>query len=206
MSTFVKKHLYKLILLGDSGVGKTSIIRQYINRKFSTQYKATIGADFITKDMIIDNTHITLQIWDTAGQERFQSLGVAFYRGSDCAILVFDLSDHTTFDRLDTWRDEFLIHASPHNPEKFPMILLGNKSELQCDVTQLRINKWIKQRDNITYFPVSAKHNLNIDSAFKKATDMTYEYATNDMNDIINEDVISLTHVHVDLSNDSCKC
>ncbi len=74
--------LLKVIILGDSGVGKTSLMNQFVNDKFSKQYKATIGADFLTKEILIDDKLVTMQIWDTAGQERFQSLGVAFYRGA----------------------------------------------------------------------------------------------------------------------------
>ncbi|KAJ8910435.1 hypothetical protein NQ315_012577 [Exocentrus adspersus] len=83
-----KKVLLKVIILGDSSVGKTSLMNQYVNRKFSNQYKATIGADFLTKEVTVDDRTVTMQIWDTAGQERFQSLGVAFYRGADCCVLV----------------------------------------------------------------------------------------------------------------------
>lgn len=82
-----KKVLLKVIILGDSGVGKTSLMNQYVNKKFSNQYKATIGADFLTKEVQVDDRTVTMQIWDTAGQERFQSLGVAFYRGADCCVL-----------------------------------------------------------------------------------------------------------------------
>lgn len=71
------------------------------------------------------------QIWDTAGQERFQSLGVAFYRGADCCVLVFDVTSTTSFKDLDSWRDEFLIQASPRDPENFPFVVLGNKVDLQ---------------------------------------------------------------------------
>lgn len=71
------------------------------------------------------------QIWDTAGQERFQSLGVAFYRGADCCVLVFDVTQPSTFKTLDSWRDEFLIQASPRDPENFPFVLLGNKVDLE---------------------------------------------------------------------------
>merc|ERR1739848_359880 len=89
-----KKVLLKVIILGDSSVGKTSLMNMYVNRKFNNQYKATIGADFLTKEVMVthngDQRLITMHIWDTAGQERFQSLGVAFYRGADACILVFD--------------------------------------------------------------------------------------------------------------------
>ncbi len=72
-----------------------------------------------------------IQIWDTAGQERFQSLGVAFYRGADCCVLVFDVTAPNTFKTLDSWRDEFLIQASPRDPENFPFVVLGNKIDLE---------------------------------------------------------------------------
>lgn len=92
---------------------------------------ATIGADFLTKEVIVDDRVVTMQIWDTAGQERFQSLGVAFYRGADCCVLVFDVTAPNTFKNLDSWRDEFLIQASPRNPEQFPFVVLGNKVDLE---------------------------------------------------------------------------
>lgn len=123
---------------GDS-VGKTSLMNQYIQKKFTKEYKATIGADFLTKEIEIDDKRVTMQvrprrrcftnrrnecpvtalpnasacpqIWDTAGQERFQSLGVAFYRGADCCVLVYDVNNMKSFEDLDHWRDEFLIQV-----------------------------------------------------------------------------------------------
>lgn len=74
---------------------------------------------------------LLIQIWDTAGQERFQSLGVAFYRGADCCVLVYDVTAPNTFKTLDSWRDEFLIQASPRDPENFPFVVLGNKIDLE---------------------------------------------------------------------------
>nr|ACF81381.1 unknown [Zea mays] len=94
MSTSRRRTLLKVIVLGDSGVGKTSLMNQYVHKKFSQQYKATIGADFVTKEVLIEDRLVTLQIWDTAGQERFQSLGVAFYRGADCCVLVYDVNSN----------------------------------------------------------------------------------------------------------------
>ena len=104
-------------------------MQQYIHKKFCAQYKATIGADFLTKEVMVDEKMVTLQIWDTAGQERFQSLGVAFYKGAECCVLVFDITNPKSFETLSTWRQEFLIQASPRDPDKFPFILIGNK----CD-------------------------------------------------------------------------
>merc|ERR1712106_456328 len=125
-----KKVLLKVIILGDSGVGKTSLMNQYVNKKFTSQYKATIGADFLTKEVLVDDRMVTLQIWDTAGQERFQSLGVAFYRGADSCVLVHDITDAKSFDNLDSWMEEFLAHAAPRNAENYPFVVLGNKADL----------------------------------------------------------------------------
>jgi len=74
---------------------------------------------------------LVFQLWDTAGQERFQSLGVAFYRGADCCVLVYDVNNSKSFDTLDSWRDEFLIQASPRDPENFPFVVLGNKIDVE---------------------------------------------------------------------------
>jgi len=80
---------------------------------------------------MVDDRLVTMQIWDTAGQERFQSLGVAFYRGADCCVLVYDVTAPQTFKSLDSWRDEFLIQASPRDPDHFPFVVLGNKIDLE---------------------------------------------------------------------------
>ena len=78
-------------------------------------------------------------MWDTAGQERFQSLGVAFYRGADCCVLVYDVNSSKSFETLDSWRDEFLIQASPHDPENFPFVVLGNKIDVEENKRQVHV-------------------------------------------------------------------
>ncbi|EEQ97994.1 Rab7, putative [Perkinsus marinus ATCC 50983] len=163
-----KKVLLKVIILGDSGVGKTSLMNQYVNKKFSPQYKATIGADFLTKEVTIDDKVVTLQIWDTAGQERFQSLGVAFYRGADCCCLVYDITNPKSFESLDSWRDEFLIQASPKDPEEFPFVVVGNKLDMEAKrkVSKARATTWCRSKDNIPCFETSAKDSLNVEQAF----------------------------------------
>jgi len=156
--------------LGDSGVGKTSLMNQYVNRRFGTQYKATIGADFLTKEVMVDDRLVTLQIWDTAGQERFQSLGVAFYRGSDCCVLVYDVNSAQTFANLATWREEFLSQSSPSNPEKFPFVVIGNKIDLEHlrVVSSKKAQAWCQKMGNLPHFETSAKEAIRVDQAFQQ--------------------------------------
>jgi len=164
-----KKVLLKVIILGDSGVGKTSLMNQYVSKKFSNQYKATIGADFLTKEVLVDDRLVTMQIWDTAGQERFQSLGVAFYRGADSCVLVFDVNVAKTFENLDSWRDEFLIQAGPRDPDNFPFVVLGNKIDLDSRVvSQKRAFAWCQAKGDVPYFETSAKEAINVEQAFLK--------------------------------------
>ncbi|CEG64951.1 hypothetical protein CU097_003929 [Rhizopus azygosporus] len=170
MASGRKKVLLKVIILGDSGVGKTSLMNQYVNKKFSNQYKATIGADFLTKEVMVDDRLVTMQIWDTAGQERFQSLGVAFYRGADCCVLAYDVNNSRSFEALDQWRDEFLVQASPRDPDHFPFVLLGNKIDVEESrrmVSQKRAMAWCQSKGNIPYFETSAKEAINVEQAFQ---------------------------------------
>jgi Ras-related protein Rab-7A len=164
-----KKILLKVIILGDSGVGKTSLMNQYVNKKFDSRYKATIGADFLTKELEVDGTLVTLQIWDTAGQERFQSLGSAFYRGADACILVFDLTSQESFQHLSSWHDEFIIQAGQNKD----FVLIGNKSDLEDKrlVSQKGALAWCSKHGQddetpIPYFETSARDNVNVEQAF----------------------------------------
>eukprot|EP00611_Tribonema_gayanum_P007728 TRINITY_DN1714_c0_g1_i2.p1 TRINITY_DN1714_c0_g1~~TRINITY_DN1714_c0_g1_i2.p1 ORF type:complete len:181 (-),score=35.99 TRINITY_DN1714_c0_g1_i2:831-1373(-) len=122
-----RKVLLKVICVGDSGVGKTALMHQVVHKKFSNTYRATIGADFMEREAVIEGRNVSVQIWDTAGQERFQSLGVAFYRGADACILVFDITNPQSFEQLGSWREEFIAQANPANPDTFPFVCLGNK-------------------------------------------------------------------------------
>lgn len=164
-----KKQLYKIIILGDSGVGKTSLLNQYVNNRYTQQYRATVGADFMAKEVMIDDRVVNLQIWDTAGQERFQSLGPAFYRGADCCVLVYDITNQKSFESLDSWRDEFLMQGNPKDPENFPFVVLGNKSDRENErkVATSKAQQWCKNHGNIEHFETSAKENQNVENAFQ---------------------------------------
>lgn len=177
-----KKRLHlKIIILGDSGVGKTSLLRQYINKQFIYQYKATIGADFLMKEIKIDNQIVQLQIWDTAGQEKYHSLGSSFYRNSDCCVLVFDKTDPKSFESIENWRNEFLTQLNSVDPDTFPFVLLGNKSDKECEIkiSEQKVKAYCNQK-KIPYFETSAKENINIDMAFEEVSRLVFKRDLND--------------------------
>eukprot|EP00161_Ancyromonas_sigmoides_P018806 TRINITY_DN5238_c2_g1_i4.p1 TRINITY_DN5238_c2_g1~~TRINITY_DN5238_c2_g1_i4.p1 ORF type:complete len:205 (+),score=91.56 TRINITY_DN5238_c2_g1_i4:163-777(+) len=200
-----RKVLLKVIILGESGVGKTSLMNQYVNKKFSVQYKATIGADFLTKEVMVEDRLVTMQIWDTAGQERFQSLGVAFYRGADCCVLVFDVNVSKTFDSLSSWREEFLIQAGPRDPDNFPFVVLGNQidKENQRVVSQKRAQAWCQEHGQIPYFETSAKEGINVEQAFQCIAKMALKQESED--DIYLPDTITINDQQQE-KKDGCAC
>ncbi len=128
-----KKQFLKIVILGDSGVGKTTLLQLYVTQKATTMSKPTIGADFQKKEIMVDNQQVNLQIWDTAGQEKFQSLGYAFYRGADSCALVFDLTNHKSFENLAMWKKGFVDNASPNDPATFPFVVIGNKLDKEVN-------------------------------------------------------------------------
>jgi Ras-related protein Rab-7A len=164
-----KKVLLKLIVVGNSNVGKTALLGRFVRQKFIEDHKATIGADFMTKEITIDDKLVTMQIWDTAGQERFQSLGTAFYRGSDACALVYDVTDEQSFKDIDKWRSAFLDQASPEDAGNFPFLLLGNKTDLAAKrAVQTTDGKVYADRHRMVFYETSAKDNVNVDDAFRQ--------------------------------------
>ncbi|AYU78017.1 rab7 GTP binding protein, putative [Leishmania donovani] len=179
----MKRQLLKIIILGDSGVGKTSLMHQYVNHIFDNRYKATIGADFLSKDVEVNGRVVTLQIWDTAGQERFQSLGSAFYRGADACILVFDVTQQESFAHVGSWLEEFSIQAGRRDS-----VLVGNKTDLEDrrQVASKTVQAWCAKQNaeaanvnngagagagdsaapEMKYFETSAKDNAGVEEAF----------------------------------------
>ena len=123
----------------------------------------------MAKEVMIDERMVTLQIWDTAGQERFQSLGGAFYRGADCCVLTYDITNPKSFEALDSWREEFLMQGSPKDPENFPFVVLGNKLDKASErkVSDIKAQQWCRAHGNILYFETSAKDATNVEQAFQ---------------------------------------
>ena len=102
-----------------------------MKNEYSLEYKSTIGADFLTKSVQKGEDSIQLQLWDTAGAEKYHSMGQSFYRGSEVCVLVFDITDNETFQNIEGWRKEFLEQFNPNIPEQFPLVLIGNKCDMQ---------------------------------------------------------------------------
>lgn len=203
-----KKNILKVIILGDSGVGKTSLMHRYVNNKYSQQYKATIGADFLTKEVNVDDKVATMQVWDTAGQERFQSLGVAFYRGADCCVLVYDVTNTKSFENIRTWRDEFLVHANVSSPETFPFVILGNKidSEENKKIVNTKSAQELAQSlGNVPLFFTSAKDAINVDNAFEEIARNALQQNQNDA-DAFEDDFNDAINIQLDGESNSCSC
>ncbi|KAG2455352.1 RAB7A protein, partial [Polypterus senegalus] len=161
---------------GVTRVGKSSFMNQYVNHRFTNMYRATIGADFLTKEVNVDERNVVLQIWDTAGTERFQSLGVALYRGADCCLLMFDVTSAASFQALDIWKKEFAIQADPVEPDKFPFVVIGNKTDLDHrEVSMRQAQDWCRQ-NNALYFEASAKEAINVEKAFQGAVRVSLQY------------------------------
>uniref|UniRef100_A0A3P8U6A6 Ras-related protein Rab-7b n=1 Tax=Amphiprion percula TaxID=161767 RepID=A0A3P8U6A6_AMPPE len=159
----------KIILIGDSGVGKSSVMNRYVNHRSTNMYRAMIGTDFLSKTVTIDKDTVTLQIWDTAGTERFQSLGPLLYRGAHCCMLVFDVTSKASFSALDVWRKEFLFQAEPQDPADFPFIVVGNKTDLSDrEVSRGKALQWCEEI-GAEYFEGSAKEDLDVEKPFLRA-------------------------------------
>lgn len=162
----------KVILIGNSGVGKSSFMSRYVNHRFTNLYRATIGTDFLSKSETIDGVCVTLQIWDTAGTERFQSLGTPLYRGAHCCMLVFDVTSRASFSSLEQWRKEFLIQGEPEDPKQFPFIVVGNKTDLpDREVSQRLALQWC-ENVGAEYFEGSAKEDVDVERPFQRAAQM----------------------------------
>ena len=156
----------QLLIIGDSTVGKTSILNRYTNGEFNPHYLATIGLDFFKKDEVIDGKTIRIKIWDTAGQERYKSLTQGYFRNAEGIMIVFDVSNIETFNNLKYWIQSIKTHIDVDN-DHVPAIIIGNKIDIfNREVTKEQGEKFSKEQ-NFEYFETSAKNGNNINECIR---------------------------------------
>uniref|UniRef100_A0A7S3QX35 Uncharacterized protein n=1 Tax=Dunaliella tertiolecta TaxID=3047 RepID=A0A7S3QX35_DUNTE len=156
---------YKLVFLGDQSVGKTSIITRFMYDKFDNTYQATIGIDFLSKTMYLEDRTVRLQLWDTAGQERFRSLIPSYIRDSSVAVVVYDVTNRQSFMNTTRWIQEVRTERG----SDVIIFLVGNKTDL-VDKRQVSIEDGDEKarESNVNFIETSAKAGLNIKALFRK--------------------------------------
>lgn len=156
-------HTFKILTIGESGVGKTCILRRFVEDKFLKNHLATIGIDFKTKNIIVDGVQVKLKIWDTAGQERFRNITNQYYKGADGIILVYDVTDRLSFEKIREWMNQIKQNTTEN---EIGLVLLGNK----CDADPREIYESdgieLGKELGIQYFESSAMNNINISESF----------------------------------------
>ncbi|XP_026758998.1 ras-related protein Rab-32 isoform X3 [Galleria mellonella] len=164
-----REHLYKILVIGELGTGKTSIIKRYVHQFFSQHYRATIGVDFALKVLNWDeHTVIRLQLWDIAGQERFGNMTRVYYKEAVGAFIVFDVSRAATFDAVVKWKNDLDTKVQLPDGSSIPCILLANKCDQQKEGivnSPTKMDEYCKEKGFAGWFETSAKENINIEEA-----------------------------------------
>ena len=156
-------YLLKIVLIGDSGVGKTSVLSRFARDQYNPESKTTIGVEFATKTIHVDNKVVKAQIWDTAGQERYRAITAAYYRGALGALILYDITSSNSFNALDRWLKELRANTEPN----ITIMLIGNK----CDMKDLRSvtpeeGQNYAREKNLLFVETSAKDSIRVNEAF----------------------------------------
>ncbi|XP_057957422.1 ras-related protein RABA5c [Malania oleifera] len=159
-----EEYLFKVVIIGDSAVGKSNLLSRYSRNEFNMNSKATIGVEFQTQSMDIDGKEVKAQIWDTAGQERFRAVTSAYYRGAVGALIVYDISRRSTFDSVARWLEELKTHCDT----TVARMLVGNK----CDLDNIRDvgveeGKGLAEAEGLFFMETSALDSTNVRKAFE---------------------------------------
>jgi len=162
-------YLFKIVIVGDSGSGKSSILSRYVDEKFTHDHISTIGVDFVIHNVEYNGKLIKLQIWDTAGQCRFRTISSMYYKGAHAAIIVFSIDNRKSFENLLSWIEELDKY------DNYPKIIVGNKSDKieQREVYYTEAKEFC-DRYNILYIETSAKNNININKLFEEIINDVY--------------------------------
>ena len=156
----------QLLIIGDSTVGKTSILSRFANGTFNSNYLATVGLDNFTKDETIDNKTVRIKIWDTAGQERYKALTKGFFRNAQGIMIVYDVTNAETFENLRIWIKSINEHMGP-DTENIPSIVIGNKVDSEEREVKFEEAELFAKGYNYPYFETSAKTGQNIDQTIR---------------------------------------
>ena len=156
-------YLFKLLLIGDSGVGKSSLLLRFSEDTFSDTYISTIGVDFKIQTLILGDKTVKLQVWDTAGQERFRTITASYYRGAQGIIVMYDVTNQTSFDNIANWLDEIDRYAGEH----VNRLIVGNKADLEDKrVVPTDVAAQYAEELGVTFLEASAKNSKNVSEAF----------------------------------------
>ena len=195
--------LFKLILIGDSCVGKSNILLKYLKNQFNENSKTTIGVEFGTKNIIINNKRIKIQILDTAGQERYRSITSAYYKGAKGALIVYDITRKNTFDNIDKWITDLKLNGD----ENICIIILGNKSDL-IDKREINKNDGIKKAEmyKTAFLETSALNGDNISKAFDKLIEQIVINNKNIFQDDNENEIDKGVNLNDEKNNNNKKC
>ncbi|EKF33291.1 hypothetical protein MOQ_002844 [Trypanosoma cruzi marinkellei] len=165
-------YVFKYIIIGDSGVGKSCLLLQFTDKRFEPLHDLTIGVEFGARVVTIQQKNVKLQIWDTAGQESFRSITRSYYRGACGALLVYDVTRRETFTHLQTWLEDAKANANT----AIVIMLIGNKCDLEAKRQVSREEgESFARKNNLVFMETSAKTAQNVDDAFMKTAMMIYE-------------------------------
>ncbi|XP_059609146.1 ras-related protein Rab-38 isoform X2 [Phlebotomus argentipes] len=166
-----KEHLYKILVIGELGTGKTSFIKRYVHQFFSNNYRATIGVDFALKVIPWDeNTIVRLQLWDIAGQERFGNMTRVYYKEAVGAFIVFDVTRSATFDAVAKWKQDLDAKVQLPDGSNIPCVLLANKCDQEKQgfvCNSAKMDEYVRENKFTAWFETSAKENINIEESAK---------------------------------------
>ncbi|MED6108624.1 Ras- protein RABA1f [Stylosanthes scabra] len=177
-------YLYKVVLIGDSGVGKSNLLSRFTKNEFSLDSKSTIGVEFATRTVHVHDKVVKAQIWDTAGQERYRAITSAYYRGAVGALVVYDISRHVTFENVERWLKELRDHTDTN----LVVMLVGNKADLRhLRAVPTDEAKEFAEREKIYFMETSALESLNVDSAFTEVLTEIYNVVSRKSLEAVND-------------------
>ncbi|KAI3850188.1 hypothetical protein MKW98_008490 [Papaver atlanticum] len=157
-------YLFKVVLIGDSGVGKSNLLSRFTRNEFCLESKSTIGVEFATRTLQVEGKTIKAQVWDTAGQERYRAITSAYYRGALGAILVYDTTKPTTFENVTRWLKELREHADSN----IVIMLIGNKTDLKhLRAVATEDAQSFAEKEGLSFIETSALEAINVEKAFQ---------------------------------------